>query len=74
MCVESKEEFLSNFGKKVSELRKSANISQEQLACDAEIDTSTLSRIERGNYNPSIYIIFKIALVLKIHPKELLDF
>ena len=41
-------EFLKAFGKRLKQLREEKGISQAQLAFEAEIQISQVSRIERG--------------------------
>lgn len=53
--------------------RKALRLSQEQLALDADVDRSFVSRIERGLANPSLQVLCKIASVLKVHPKALFE-
>lgn len=60
-------------GEKIAEVRKPRGYSQAQLSYDAEIDLSTLSRLERGKLNFTIDTILKIADVLKVDPLLLLD-
>jgi XRE family transcriptional regulator, regulator of sulfur utilization len=52
-------------------LREERNISQEQLASDAGITSSALSRIERGLNNPRWTTIKRIAKALEISLVEL---
>lgn len=46
---------------RLEELRKARNISQEELAAALEVSRQTISSLERGRYNPSILLAFKIA-------------
>jgi len=55
----------------IRKLRVERGISQEQLAADAGIDRSYMSRLERGIENPTVSIIEKLAAVLSA---ELADF
>ena len=61
-------------GDKIQRVRKSQKINQEELASKAGIQTATLSNIERGETDTSVYTIFKIASALRIHIKELFTF
>jgi len=70
----NRDTFLYSFGYNLAELRRKKNISQEQLSFDADIDLSTLSKIERGILNISIYNVFKISKALNIHYRDLFDF
>lgn len=66
--------FTKKIGNRVCDLRKQKGISQRNLSYDADIDISTLSRLERGLLNPRISTLMAIAKVLEVPVKELLDF
>jgi putative transcriptional regulator len=42
-------------------LRKTNNISQEQLAAELNVSRQTVSSLENGRYNPSVILALKIA-------------
>lgn len=65
---------LENFGETVRKKRKSAGLSQEELAEKLGIHRTYMSFIERGIRNPSLLMIFKISRALKIKLPELFDF
>lgn len=46
---------------RLEELRKRNGISQEELAAALEVSRQTISSLEKGRYNPSILLAFKIA-------------
>ena len=46
---------------RLEELRKARNISQEDLAAALEVSRQTIGSLERGRYNPSILLAFRIA-------------
>jgi transcriptional regulator with XRE-family HTH domain len=46
---------------------------QEDLAHEAGISTSTLSRIERGMHEPSLTTLRKLAAALEVSPADLID-
>jgi transcriptional regulator with XRE-family HTH domain len=54
------------FGRALREIRKSKDISQEQLALDSALDRTYISLIERGINSPSIRVVVKIAAILKV--------
>jgi transcriptional regulator with XRE-family HTH domain len=60
------------FGEAVRERRGERGLSQEALAEAAELDRTYISGIERGERNPSLTNILKIAAALKTRPSELL--
>ena len=45
-------------------LRVQQNLSQENLAVDAEVDLSYISRLERGLENPTVGILERLAQAL----------
>jgi transcriptional regulator with XRE-family HTH domain len=60
-------------GQNVKRLRKAKKLTQEALAHAAEIDTRYLGGIERGEENPSVSVLGRLATALDVHPKALLD-
>jgi len=46
---------------KVEEMRKVQNEKQEELARSVGVSRQTIISIEKGKYNPSILLAFKIA-------------
>ncbi|SMQ85052.1 DNA-binding transcriptional regulator, XRE-family HTH domain [Bacillus sp. OV166] len=59
------------FGKLIGRLRRSKQLSQEELAYRSNIHTKTLSDIERDVYYPGVEIFVRIAKKLDISPIEL---
>lgn len=45
----------------VRRLRHERNLSQEELAFEAEVDRTYVSQLERGVNNPSLFVLWKIA-------------
>ena len=46
---------------RLEEIRKGRSITQEQLELDLEVSRQTISSLEKGRYNPSILLAFRIA-------------
>jgi len=46
---------------RLEEVRKKQGIKQEELATILEVSRQTIISLERGRYNPSIILAFKIA-------------
>ena len=46
---------------RLEEFRKSKDLSQEDLAAILEVSRQTIGSLEKGRYNPSILLAFKIA-------------
>ena len=61
------------FGSKVQTLRKSHNISQENLAAHLKINRNYLSRIETGKSEPTLSIIKDVANYFKVDVVSLMN-
>jgi len=61
------------FGKVLREERKSKQITQEKLAEFCDLDSTYISLLERGQRQPTITTIFKLAKALKISPSTLVE-
>lgn len=61
-------------GERIRSFRLELQISQEELANEADIPLSQIGRIERGETNPTISTLFVIAEALKIDLSVLLNF
>ena len=59
------------FGKRIKEIRKEKGISQEGLGDLADLDRTYIGGIERGERNPSLKNIDKIAKALGVRIEEL---
>lgn len=64
---------LSLFGRTVRRLRKQHGLSQEALALAAGMHLNHVSSIERGERNPGLLSVLKIAKALDIPVTELFD-
>lgn len=63
----------STLGRNVRRLRRELNLSQEELAFQAEIDRTYVSQIERGIINPSLLVLWKVSCVLGVDVAALLE-
>lgn len=63
-----------NFGSKLRKLRKNKNLTQEELAFHAGMDSSYLGFVERGQQSPTLKKIGALADALKIDISELFFF
>lgn len=61
-------------GERIRRLRKKRNYTQDKLCELADIDQSTLSRIENGDGFPTLDNFISIIKALKISPNIILDF
>ncbi len=62
------------FGLNVVYHRKRKRLTQMQLAELVNVDRSHISAIELGNVGVSFDVLFKLCEVLKVTPKEMMDF
>jgi transcriptional regulator with XRE-family HTH domain len=60
-------------GDRIRELRLQKELSQEDLANEADIPLSQIGRIERGENNPTISTLYVIAQALAVDLKFLVD-
>lgn len=55
------------FGEFLSGAREARHLTQEQLAELADLDRTTVSKIERGIVNPRLVTVNKLAVALEDH-------
>ena len=60
-------------GEAIRRARTATGLSQEALAADANLDRSYVGGIERGEHNPTVMNIAKIANALRLKPSTLLE-
>lgn len=60
------------FSEKLRAIRTAKKISQDKLATATKIDRSYVGRIDRGEVNITLDILYKIALALECEPSALL--
>jgi transcriptional regulator with XRE-family HTH domain len=60
------------FAANLRRLRNAKGLSQEDLAFEADVNRSYMSRLEKGASYPGLEIIGKLASVLEVEPAELL--
>ncbi|MFN8284142.1 MAG: helix-turn-helix transcriptional regulator [Chitinophagales bacterium] len=68
------EDCLKSFGEHLRMLREKQNLSQQDLANNADVDKKTIQRIEQNLLNPSLDTLCSISIGLGISLSELLDF
>jgi len=67
------EKFLKKFGANLKKVRKSAGISQEDLANELGFSQPHLAKIESGEINTSVSHAFAFAKALKVPLTALFD-
>lgn len=63
-----------NFGKNLRKLRKLKRVSQQKIAEIIGVSQRTISHYEKGESEPSLLCLCKIAECLKVSTDELLGF
>lgn len=63
-----------NLGEKIVEMRKSKNLSQEQLAEKLDISRQTISNWENGKFYPDIDSLVKLSKCFNISLDDLLNY
>lgn len=65
--------FLVQIGNRIRKFRIEADLSQEKLAFESELDRTYIGSVERGERNISVINLRKIAKALKYKPSDLLN-
>lgn len=71
MKILRNEAILGALATNVKKYRKLAELSQEELAFQCEIDRTYISKVERGVANPSLLILAGIAETLNVRIEDL---
>jgi transcriptional regulator with XRE-family HTH domain len=61
-------------GRRIRELRKARNLTQEQFGERTGINYKYLGAVERGQENPTVKVLERIARVLQVELRELFVF
>lgn len=67
-------EFLLKLGEQIKKLRQREKLSHSELALRADLEKSTVIRIEKGRMNPSAIILIKICKGLEVPIQHLFKF
>jgi putative transcriptional regulator len=59
---------------KIKELREKRNLTQEALAEKVDVTRQTILFLEKGKYNPSLRLAYRIAKVLNSMIEEIFSF
>jgi len=62
---------IDDFGRRLRDLRKGKGFSQESFALQVDLDRTYIGGIERGERNPGLKVILRIALTLDVSVTEL---
>lgn len=62
------------FGANLKRIRDKKDLSLLEADYQSELNESNISKYENGKRDIRLITVFKLAKMLKIHPKELFDF
>ena len=71
--MKEKKQFQHCFGQKVRVVRTVKNLTLEELALEAGLAYSQVSRIERGKINTTVYTAYILSKVLKVPASDFFD-
>lgn len=63
---------IKSFGKNLKNIRKSKDLSIRKLAALADLEPSSIDRLEKGEIGPKVVTLIILAEALEIEPIELL--
>jgi transcriptional regulator with XRE-family HTH domain len=70
--MQDQDEILNRVGRNIRNARSREDLSQEKLAHKAELDRSYVGGIERGERNPTVISLMKLARALEVSLSDLL--
>lgn len=59
-------------GDELRKAREAANLSQEKLAFEADVDRTYVSHLENNKKSPTVDVLFRLAAALGVPASELL--
>jgi DNA-binding XRE family transcriptional regulator len=62
------------FGANFKRIRKELKITQTELADEADVERGTIAKLEGGEFNPTLDLIFVLAKALNMPVKNLFDY
>ncbi|WP_431125472.1 helix-turn-helix domain-containing protein [Flagellimonas flava] len=71
---QDEKEFLKTLGKRIRQIRKSQNLTQQDLGFQAQVHDNLVGRVERGEMGTNILNLYKLAKVLNVDLNEFLEF
>lgn len=69
-----KKRFLKRLGENLAKIRKQRGYSQDRLYLEGGFSRGTISKIENGLVSPELYTLARIAEVLGVPVKKLVEF
>lgn len=69
-----KEKFLAKLGANIAKVRKQKGFSQDRIYLEGGFSRGTLSKIENGSASPEVWTLQRIADVIGVPLKKLIEF
>ena len=69
----NKKDLQKCIGDNIREIREKQNVSAQELASRCNFEKSTMSRLESGNTNPTIFTLYKVSEALEVELQELVQ-
>lgn len=69
-----KSRFLKKLGENLAKVRKQKGYSQDRLYLEGGFSRGTISKIENGLTSPEVFTLARIAEILEVPIKKLIDF
>lgn len=64
-------EFSKLLSQRIREVRKSRDLTQQELAVKAGLDLTYIGHLELGKYHPTVFVMWKISKALGVSMNEL---
>lgn len=59
---------------RIKELREKLDLTQDDFAKKLDVSRQTIISLEKGKYNPSIFLAYKISKIFNLTIEEVFDF
>jgi transcriptional regulator with XRE-family HTH domain len=66
-------DWVSLVGRNIRRFRRERDLTQEQLAHLAGIDMRYLGGVERGEHNPTVDVLGRLAGAMDVHPRDFFE-
>ncbi|TMU55553.1 helix-turn-helix domain-containing protein [Flagellimonas algicola] len=70
---QDEKEFLKTLGERIRKIRKSQNLTQQDLGFQAQVHDNLVGRVERGEMGTNVLNLYKLAKVLNVDLNEFLE-
>jgi transcriptional regulator with XRE-family HTH domain len=74
VCMDDLSKMKKLFGARIRSIRKAKKMTQELLAEKADMNPVYLSNIERGRENPTLHLLLRLSMALRVEVWEMFDY